>query len=85
MPAPMKVARRAPGAGVRKPSKEETAEEYGGVVRQALWGFGRCRSFVEVGWELFREAIAGATKRVGRLQGAESELRGGDGTTRRLS
>jgi hypothetical protein len=56
-----------------------------GVVRQALWGFGRCRSFVEVGWELFRQAIAGATERVGRLQGAESELRGGDGTTRRLS
>src|ERR1700676_3209400 len=57
----------------------------GGVVRQALWGFGHCRSFAEVGWQLFRQAIAGATKGVGRLQWAESELRGGNGTTRRLS
>ena len=53
--------------------------------RQTLWGFRRWRSVAEVGWELFRQAIAGATKRVGRLQGAESELRGGDGATRRLS
>jgi hypothetical protein len=57
----------------------------GEVTRQTLWGFEGCRCFVEVGWELFRQAIAGATERVGRLQGAESELRGGDGTTRRLS
>ena len=55
------------------------------MVRQALWGFSCCQSFAEVGWELSRQAIAGATKRVGRLQGAESELRGGDGLTRRLS
>ena len=79
----MMVARRR--VGVRKPPKEETAEDVGWVVRQALWGFGRCRCFAEVGCELFRQAIAGASKRFGRLQGAESELRGGDGTTRRLS
>jgi hypothetical protein len=33
----MKVARRAPGAGVRKPPKEETA---GGVVRLRVRRYG---------------------------------------------
>ena len=33
----------------------------------------------------FGRRSTGATKRVGRLRGAESELRGGDRTTRRLS
>ena len=77
----------ATDSGGRRPqtSKGGNRGGCGGVVRQALWGFGHCRSFAEVGWQLFRQAIAGATKRVSRLQWAESELRGGNGTTRRLS
>ena len=83
----MEVARWSRGAGVRKPPGEETAEDVDEVVRQALRGFSYCRSFAEVGWELFRQAIAGATKRVGRLQGSRivELLRGGDGMRRRLS
>ena len=77
----------ATDSGGRRPqtSKGGNRGGCGGVVRQALWGFGHCRSFAEVGWERFRQAIAGTMERVGRLQGAEPELRGGDGVTRRLS
>ena len=81
---PMKVARRS---RARRPQTCRGGKRgrRGEVVRQALWGFSCCRSFAEVGWEFSRQAIADATKRVGRLQGAEWELGGGDGMRRRLS
>ena len=50
------------GAGVRKTSREETAE---GMWRGGASGcYGETRTlpvFAEVGWQLFRQAIAGAT------------------------
>jgi hypothetical protein len=38
----MKVARRTPGAGVRKPSKGGNRGRYGEAARQTLRGFGGC-------------------------------------------
>ena len=37
-----------PGAGVRKPPREETAGGRGEVARQTLWGFRRWRFVAEV-------------------------------------
>ncbi len=56
----MKVARRTPGAGVRKPPREETA---GGVVRSRVRRYG---DFGAGG--LLPEAFGGMTKLFGRLR-----------------